>query len=71
MVIYADHYLLTWEREHKAASERWRSVARNGQSSLLCSFISKFLVLPLPFPASVALAVLTDGKQVRTELHAS
>ena len=32
MVIYADHYLLDWEREHKAINERWRTAARNGQS---------------------------------------
>lgn len=29
MVIYADHYLLDWEREHKAINERWRTMARN------------------------------------------
>ncbi|KAM0791501.1 hypothetical protein ACM66B_005954 [Microbotryomycetes sp. NB124-2] len=28
MVIYADHYLLDWERKHKAESERWRTMAR-------------------------------------------
>ncbi|KAK4046533.1 hypothetical protein OIV83_005985 [Microbotryomycetes sp. JL201] len=28
MVIYADHYLLDWERKHKAESERWRTAAR-------------------------------------------
>lgn len=32
MVILADRYLLEWEREHRIASERWRSVARNGLS---------------------------------------
>lgn len=45
MVIYADHYLLDWEREHKAINERWRNAARNGQPSLCltCSFRSSML----------------------------
>ncbi|KAJ8294106.1 hypothetical protein OF846_002676 [Rhodotorula toruloides] len=29
MVTYADHYLLQWEAEHRAQSERWRTQARS------------------------------------------
>ncbi|KAK4049483.1 hypothetical protein OIO90_005434 [Microbotryomycetes sp. JL221] len=33
MVIYADHYLLDWERQHRAESEKWRTAARKELSA--------------------------------------
>ncbi|GAA5923883.1 hypothetical protein JCM1841_001424 [Sporobolomyces salmonicolor] len=33
MVTHADHYLLNWEQEHRVASERWRTQARNELSA--------------------------------------
>uniref|UniRef100_A0A0K3CNY7 Uncharacterized protein n=1 Tax=Rhodotorula toruloides TaxID=5286 RepID=A0A0K3CNY7_RHOTO len=33
MIIYADHYLLKWEQDHRIQAERWREMARRELSS--------------------------------------
>ncbi|KAJ8294105.1 hypothetical protein OF846_002675 [Rhodotorula toruloides] len=33
MIIYADHYLLKWEQDHRIQAERWREMARRELSA--------------------------------------
>ncbi|BGP24737.1 hypothetical protein Rt10032_c02g1159 [Rhodotorula toruloides] len=33
MIIYADHYILKWEQDHRIEAERWREMARRELSA--------------------------------------